>query len=508
VVITQDSRGRYGSEGEWYPYRSEAEDGFDAIAWAAALPYADGQVGLIGGSYNGFTQWAAATQQPAALRAMVPEVAPADPLNGFMYRGGAYSLARMANHYLGLGLNVLGRRHRADPDTLAEKIRALCRDVDDLEAAGYRSLPLAKFAPVRRHDVAQVFFDELAAPLDREHRTWQPLTITGKHERVQVPTFNIGGWFDLFLADTLTHFTSMRALGRPTKLLIGPWTHGATSSRVGALNFGIGSAPGFIDQRTSITSLKLRWFDHWLKGIDTGMMEEPPIKLFVMGANVWRDEAEWPLARAVDTPFYLRAGGRLSAELPDREAPDPYDYDPADPVPTLGGTLGAAPDYAPGPFDHRLIEARPDVLLYRTLPLEHDTEVTGPIEVHVWATSTAPDTDFVARLVDVYPDGRSINLTDGIIRARYRDFPSGAPPSLIEPGRPYEYAIDLWATSNVFKAGHRIGLQVTSSCFPCWDRNPNTGHAFGADAELQVAHQEILHDRAHPSHVRLPLIPP
>jgi putative CocE/NonD family hydrolase len=165
-------------------------------------------------------------------------------------------------------------------------------------------------------------------------------------------------------------------------------------------------------------------------------------------------------------------------------------------------------EYPAGPFDQRAVEARPDVLLYTSAPLPRDTEVTGPITVHLWAVSSAPDTDFVARLVDITPDGRSFNLTDGIVRARYRRFAQGEPPSLIEPGRPYEYVIDLWATSNVFKAGHRIGLQVTSSCFPRWDRNPNTGHSFGADAELRVARQEILHDREHPSHVVLPMVSP
>jgi putative CocE/NonD family hydrolase len=209
----------------------------------------------------------------------------------------------------------------------------------------------------------------------------------------------------------------------------------------------------------------------------------------------------------VGTRYYLRAGGHLSQEPPGAEEPDRYAYDPANPVPTLGGPHVLPSEFPTGPYDQRPIEARPDVLVYTSSPLERDVEVTGPIEVQLWAISLAPDTDFVARLVDVYPDGRSINLTDGILRARYRDFQKGAPPSLIEPGRPYEYAIDLWATSNVFKVGHRIGLQVTSSCFPRWDRNPNTGHAFGADAELRVAHQEILHDRAHPSNVRLPLVP-
>jgi len=272
------------------------------------------------------------------------------------------------------------------------------------------------------------------------------------------------------------------------------------------LNFGIGAESAFIDLQLDLGSLQLRWFDHWLKGIETGMMAEAPIKLFVMGANMWRDEQDWPPVRAHNTAYYLHAGGRLGPDAPDGETPDRYDFDPADPVPTRGGALLMTPEYPAGPFDQRPIEARSDMLVYTTPPLEHDIEVTGPITVQLWAVSSAPDTDFVARLTDVYLDGRAINLTDGIVRARYRHFAQGEPPSFIEPGRPYEYVIDLWATSNVFKAGHRIGLQITSSCFPRWDRNPNSGHPFGADADHQVAHQTILHDRERPSHVVLPIV--
>jgi putative CocE/NonD family hydrolase len=197
----------------------------------------------------------------------------------------------------------------------------------------------------------------------------------------------------------------------------------------------------------------------------------------------------------------------LSPETPGQESPDRYDYDPADPVPTIGGATLMSPEFPAGPHDQRPIEGRPDVLVYRTAPLGEDTEVTGPITVGLWACSSAPDTDFVARLVDITPDGTSYNLTDGIIRARYRDFAAGEPPSPIDPGRPYAYTIDLWATSNVFKRGHRIGLHVTSSSFPRWDRNPNTGAPFGASADLRVARQEILHDAEHPSYVVLPIVP-
>jgi len=237
-----------------------------------------------------------------------------------------------------------------------------------------------------------------------------------------------------------------------------------------------------------------------------------------MGTNVWRDEQEWPLARAVDTRYYLHSNGRantlhgngyLTTELPDAEEPsaDNYNYDAANPVITRGGALLMSPEYGPGPFDQRPTEEREDVLVYTTGELKEDLEVTGQIKVHLWAISSAPDTDFVARLIDVHPDGYAQNLTDGIIRARYRNTARGEDASLIEPGRSYEYEIDLWATSNVFRAGHHIRLDVTSSNFPRWDRNPNTGHDFGADAELAVAHQTILHDREHLSNVVLPIVP-
>jgi hypothetical protein len=237
-----------------------------------------------------------------------------------------------------------------------------------------------------------------------------------------------------------------------------------------------------------------------------------------MGANIWRDENEWPLARAVETRYYLHSSGHanslqgngtLTVNAPGgtEVGTDQYIYDPASPVPTCGGALLMTPEYRSGPFDQRPIESRADVLVYTSEVLSSAVEVTGPIKVHLWAASSAPDTDFVARLVDVHPDGYAQNLTDGILRARYRAFERGEVPGLIEPGAAYVYDIDLWATSNLFKAGHRIRLDVTSSSFPRWDRNPNTGHAFGADAELAVARQTILHDSEHPSYVVLPIVP-
>ncbi len=521
VVIVQDTRGRAMSEGEWSPFVNEALDGYDTIEWAAQLRYSNGKVGMYGASYFGFTQWSAAVLQPPALKAMVPYITWNDPLNGLVFRGGAMELGTAASWNLMMGLDVLIRRHRANPQALGRSIYMLAKEMDALGTQGYWSLPLKEYAPLKRHDVAPSIFDTLEHPMDRAYEQIEPLHIIGKHEQVTVPTFNVGGWYDIFLHDTLSNFTIMREQGstpeaRQSKLLIGPWTHSGANNPIGEMNFGFGASAAFIDLRIDFISLQVRWFDHWLKGKDTGMVNEAPIKLFVMGANVWRDEQEWPLARAVDTRYYLHSGGQanaangngtLSTDAPDGEAFDQYDYDPAKPVMTLGGALLMTPEYRPGPWDQRSTESRQDVLVYTTSVLEQDVEVTGPITVQLWATSSAPDTDFVARLVDVHPNGFAQNLTDGIIRARYRQFASGEAATLIEPGKAYEYTIDLWATSNVFKAGHCIRLDVTSSNFPRWDRNPNTGHDFGVDDEMVVAHQMILHDQEHPSYVTLPIVP-
>ncbi|MFL5657023.1 MAG: CocE/NonD family hydrolase [Ktedonobacteraceae bacterium] len=520
VVIVQDTRGRFTSEGEWDPFRNEALDGVDTIEWASKLPYSNGYVGMYGASYFGFTQWAAAVHQPPALKAMVPFITWNDPFNGLLFRGGALELGTAAGWQLQtISFDVLARRYRGDPQKLGQAISMLAKEVDALGTQGYWTLPLKGFAPLKRLDVGANFLEIIEKPVDRELA--EPLMILGKHEKVSVPTFNVGGWYDIFLKDTLENFRLMREEGstpeaRQSKLLIGPWTHGTQLNPIGEINFGMGAMAAFIDLQIDFMSLQLRWFDQWLKGNDTGILREAPIKLFVMGANVWRDEQEWPLARAMNMRFYLHSLGRantllgngfLSTESPGAESFDHYIYDPANPVITRGGALLMSPEFRSGPFDQRPTESREDVLVYTTPVLEQDVEVTGPITMHLWATSSAPDTDFVARLVDVHANGYAQNLTDGIIRARYRNFAHGEAPSLIEQGKVYEYEIDLWATSNVFKAGHCIRLDITSSNFPRWDRNPNTGHDFGADTEMVTAHQTILHDRDYPSYIVLPIVP-
>ena len=476
---------------------------------------------MYGGSYFGFTQWSAAVHTPPALKAMVPYITWNDPFNGVLFRGGALELGISASWQMTMGLDVLLRRFRGNPDPrqLGYALYSLVKDIDALGTQGYWSLPLNKFAPLKRNDVSPAFFDNIEHEMSREEA--EPLFILGKHEGVKVPTYNAGGWYDIFLKDTIENFRIMREQGttpeaRQTKLLIGPWTHGGGMNPVGEMNFGFASTVAFIDMKIDFVSLQLRWFDHFLRNVDTGILNEAPIKLFVMGANVWRDEQEWPLARAVETRYYLHSNGHantlhgdglLSTETPQQETADQYAYDPVHPVITHGGALLMTPEFPGGPFDQRETESREDVLVYSTPALEQDVEVTGPIVVHLWAESSASDTDFVARLVDVRPDGYAQNLTDGILRARYRNYSKGEQPSLIEPGKAYEYEIDLWATSNLFKKGHSIRLDVTSSNFPRWDRNLNTGHALGVDGEGIVAQQRILHDAEHPSYVVLPLVP-
>ena len=331
------------------------------------------------------------------------------------------------------------------------------------------------------------------------------------------PAYNLGGWYDIFLGGTIRNYLGMRENAatdearRGQKLLIGPWQHSARgTSLVGSHYFGLASDSRSID----LDGIHFRWFDYWLKGIDDGIRDEPPVKIFVMGDNVWRDEQEWPLARAQSVKYYfhsegkansLNGNGTLTPQPSEEEPPDVYLYNPSDPVPTRGGPLCCNPYVmSSGAFDQREIEVREDVLVYSTPPLEREMEVTGPVTVSLWAITSATDTDFTAKLVDVCEHGCARNLTDGIIRARYRD--SSEAPSLVEPDRVYPYEIDLRANSNVFKQGHRIRVEVSSSNFPRFDRNPNTGELVSADTGFKPALQTILHNARYPSHITLPIV--
>jgi len=509
IVVLQDVRGRFRSEGQWKPFHHEDDDGYDTVEWAARLPRANGKVGMFGPSYLGFTQWMAAKAAPPALKAIVPALTWADMRDGVAWRGGAWELGTQASWYLtASAFDVLLKRLRAaPPEQQARELGLLVHEIDRLRTEGYFSLPLKEFEPLKRLGLTDDLEELIENAENPDH--YAPFSIAKAYNRVQVPSLNVGGWYDIFTGGTLRNFSAMRAAGatpaaRQSKLLIGPWSHVNYGQVVGDVDFGFTAQLALMNLQTDMTGLTQCWFDYWLKGIDNGVTGEPPIKLFVLGENVWRDEHEWPLARAQNTPFYLHGGGNLSTEPTVDEPPDQYTYDPADPTPTFGGSLLMNPLYGPGAKDQRPIEARADVLSYTTTPLAHDTEVTGPIAVTLWAASDAPDTDFVARLVDMHPDGFAQPLADGIIRARYRN---GSAPELLEPGRPYEFTIDLWATANVFRAGHRIRVDIASASFPRWNRNPNTGAPFAVDADMRPARQTILHDAAHPSRIVLPIVP-
>jgi uncharacterized protein len=519
AVVIQDTRGRYRSEGRFNPFHQEIADGYETVEWCAAQRWSDGNVGMYGTSYVGAVQWLAAIAQPPSLKAIIPTFTASDYYEGWTYQGGAFQWGFMCNWILPYVTPAdLLRRQATDPIPDFETMCNRLIDAIDHTDQTVKTLPLTD-VPVSR-EWSPYFFDWLAHP--SRDAFWQAVSIQDRHDKIRVPALNVGGWYDIFLDGTLRNFTGVRTKGATTearegaRLLLGPWTHTTPPlAPSGAVDFGVRAGQGACPLSMDVDGEYLRFFDHWLRDIDSGIMDEPPVKLFVMGESVWRHEQEWPLARTLDASFYLHSGGdansmagdgTLSQDEPGSERPDVYLYDPFHPVPTVGGQLCCYPSQlAPGAFDQRPVEDRMDVLVFKTAPLEQDIEVTGPVTLTLWASTSAPDTDFTAKLVDVYPDGYARNLTDGIIRARYRQ--GTDQPRPITPGEIYEYRINLWATSNLFRRGHRIALEVTSSNFPRFDRNPNTGHELGADAELRPALQTIYHDRERPSRLTLPIVP-
>ena len=494
VLVAQDVRGRNDSDGDFYPYLNDFKDGHDTVEWIGAQPWCDGNVGMVGASYVGYVQWQAASMGSSYLKAIVPRVIGANMYETGWYQGGAFHLGTAAMW----AMRYDGRTRQDIFDYNWEQL--------------FRKLPLAELDREAGKDV-HFFRDWIAHPDYDDY--WRAQSIEERYPNIKVPVLQIGGWYDVLVRGTFHHFTEMRKHGgselarQNQRAVVGPWIHSACSTTfAGELDFG---AISMLDLR----EIELRWFDHWLKGKDNGAERDAPLRLFVMGSNEWRDEKEWPLARTQFTPYYFHSGGganslegdgSLSTVPPTDEPADGFVYNPAFPVPTRGGNTCCNPELVPwGVYDQRPIEYRNDMLVYTSEPLEEDLEVTGPISVTLYASTDGRDTDFTAKLVDVHPDGYAVNLCDNIMRARYHE--SREYQTLLEPGRVYEFTIDLWMTSNVFLKGHRIRVDVSSSNFPRFDRNPNTGNPFGQDTELRTAHQTILHDEAHPSHILLPVIP-
>ncbi|MBM7655759.1 CocE/NonD family hydrolase [Neobacillus cucumis] len=511
IVIIQDVRGRFQSEGDFQPFRQEANDGFDTVEWAAAFPYSTGKVGMFGLSYYGYTQLLAATKKPPHLAAIFPAMTLNDQRNGVSYRNGAYQLGFTETWALeSIAPDLLKRKYENPVERKREiqKIADYLNRLDDL----YGFAPIKQWPPLKELGIADYFFEELSQSLENEDY-WGQSSIADKYRDLQVPAFHLGGWHDCFIGPTLTNYIEMNKTGPHQKLIVGPWGHGYFSSVQGEVFYGVHASGDWIDLEKDITDLHIHWFNHWLKGIDIGLETEPPVKIFVMGINQWRDEMEWPLKRTVYTNFYLQSNGkanikngdgRLSLTQPTDGATDCFIYNPNHPVPTKGGrTLFFGP-MTMGPLNQHEIEEREDVLVYSSAPLTDPVEVTGNVKVKLWASSDAKDTDFTAKLVDADSNGNAIILAEGIVNAKYRN--SFIPEEELA-GEVVEYEIDLWATSNVFLPGHRITLEISSSSFPHYLPNPNTGESL-IESDLRIkARQTIYHNKQYPSHLILPIVP-
>lgn len=492
VYIVQDVRGKFDSEGEFYPYIYEARDGYDTIEWAAIQAWSSGSVGTYGFSYWGTTQWLSAPLGSTHLKAMVPINTSQNPYPRWIYN----SIFRLNDMLVWYYEN-------------APKRGRVSKGVDWDKAV--RKLPLTEADNALGSDIP-AYDDWIRHPLPGPY--WDRFRVDDKVALIQAPALIIEGWYDYYLNLAIEDYNRMiRSAGSPearqSMLLIGPWTH-ESKSKFTTVDFG--KEASFMKQVKMI----LLWFNYWLKNEQNGILDEGPIRIFTMGANKWRTEKEWPLKQTRYTAYYLhsdgnansvRGSGLLSESKPETEKADAYTYDPENPVPSIGGTsvYGNLRDQA-GPADQKAVETRDDVLVYTTPPLAEDMEVTGPVKLIFYASSSAQDTDFAAKLTEVYPDGISINLQAAVLRARYRD--SLERPALLEEGKIYKFEMAIGATGVLFRKGHRIRLQVTSSNFPEYGRNLNTGADNGTTSQTVKAQQSIYHDREHPSHIILPVLPP
>jgi hypothetical protein len=505
MMVIQDVRGRYTSEGEWYPFKHEIEDGYDTVEWAAALPHSNGKVGMFSGSYVGATQMLAAIGHPPHLAGICPVVTASNYHENWTYQGGAFEQWFNESWTSGLARDTANR-------TISNATNAL---------VGSGVLPLSQYPVFNLKQtggaeitgkLAPYFLDWLAHPEYDSY--WKQWSIEENYANIQVPALVIAAWYDIFQGGSVRNYEGIRAHGgsedarTKTQLVVAIGGHSGWSRKVGAVDFGP-DAP--FDENT----IMLDWYDYLFKGKQNKFANGKTVKIFVMGENKWRDEAVWPLERAQETRYFLQSDGKANSAAGDgllsnaeagKAVADSYVYDPANPVPTTGGPLCCdVPHLSPGPQDQKAVESRQDVLVYSTPPLDADTEVTGEVTLDLFAKSSAVDTDFTGKLVDVAPDGTAINLTEGILRGKYRESRVQGTP--IEPGKVYEYKIDLWSTSNVFLKGHRIRVELSSSNFPRFDRNLNTGKNDAVSAEFVKATNTVLHDSAHPSALILPVVP-
>jgi putative CocE/NonD family hydrolase len=486
AVVNQDVRGRYESEGQWDPFRNEAQDGYDTIEWAAKQPWSNGKVCTEGGSYLGHVQWAAASLTPPHLVCAFPAVASTNIYANWITHGGAFRLSfnygwgvvRMPNRIMLPQWWHTGKD--APPELVYEKIlKHLPLNTGDLRSANY---------------AVKHYRDWIAHPGYDEY--WKAISDEERFEKVKVPVHTSGGWFDIFLAGTINGYTGMRARGgtpearSQTRMVIGPWGHGQ-SQKFGDLDFGPEA-----DHR--LTDYELRFFDHHAKGLKNGLESDLPVKIFYMGAaNKWKFEKDWPIPGTQYTPWYLHEGGRLSPEAPGQtNSTTNYRYDPEDPVPTLGGNNCCGTPTEAGPKDQQPLQWRADIVRFIGERLAEPIAIAGPVKMQLHAATDGPSTDWMVKLIDVFPDGRAYPMAEGILRANN-----------LKPNETREFTIDLVGTALVFDRGHTIRVDIMSSNFPQFDRNPNTGEPFGSSAKVRVAKQTIHHSKAKASHIVLPVVP-
>ncbi len=533
AFVAQDTRGRYKSEGVWHWMTDDGPDGFDTAEWLMRQPWSNGKFGMIGTSYVGGTQHAMAMVKAPGLATVIPVDAVCNTGYQSMRNAGAFEL-RFWNWIFAIGAPQ-GSRQSRDPGTAA-----VLREMMENRRAYLANLPLRRGTTPLKH--APEYEDWLVEAMRHGANDdfWKQNNILDYPELYKdVPVYLVGGWYDSWAGNTTANYTVLsKRIKGPVYLIMGPWIHGAQeSSAHGQVDFGPDAAIA------DPLAWRLAWYDRWLKGIDNEVGKAAPfaapVRIFVMGTGdgrktpqgrlrhggSWRDEREWPPARNRSTEFYLHAGGRLSTGKPgDEQASTSFQFDPRNPVPTIGGNISSGDGILlQGAWDQRggkhvwnfpepiPLSARNDVLVFQTEPLADDVEVTGEIAVKLWASSSAPDTDFTAKLIDVYPaaadfpGGFDLNIADGIVRARFRE--SLKAEKLMQPGTVYEFVIKLYPTSNVFKKGHRIRVDISGSSFPRFDVNPNTGEPLGDNRRWQTAVNAVHHDQERPSHIVLPVIP-
>lgn len=510
AVVIQDVRGRHASEGEFKPFHQEIDDGYDSVEWVADQDWCSGKVGMYGVSYGGATQWLAALAKPPSLCAMAPGYTATDYHDGWAWQGGAFELGFNLSWSTGALTHAMWKT-LAQRDGLSAQDESEFLATKDALGAAFPRMPLTDQPHLR--GLADYYWEWLGHPEYDDY--WREICIEDRLGDIDVAAFNYGGWYDIFLGGSIRGFEGLRgrapseSVRDAQRLLVGPWVHLRNCpGNIGAYDFGTRAGAYHLGLEAKL----LDFFDHHLRGGPAP--DDGPVEIFAMGENRWRTFDRWPPPASVEKKLYFHGQGKaatcldcgsLSFDAPGVEASDAFVYNPADPAPTVGGGLCCDTAWMKwGPYDQQTVEQRPDVLVFSTPPLDSDLEITGWVRARLFASTTAVDTDFTAKLVDVSPDGSARNLTDGIIRARYRN--GRGPAAAVTPGEVIEYDIDMWATSNVFKAGHRIRVEISSSNFPRFDRNPNTGGDIATETEMIPALQTVYHDAERPSHITVSVI--